>query len=52
MSQMLANPALYDPLAMEPQTTLEVSSCIPLAHAAVSLPVLTKNVPKSERDSN
>lgn len=52
MSQMLANPALTDPVAMAPQTTLEVSCCIVLDHAAVSLPVLAKNVPEAGRDSN
>lgn len=52
MSQMLANPDLTDLAAMAPQTTLEVSSCIALDHAAVSLPVLAKNVPEARGDSN
>lgn len=52
MSQIHANPALNDPVAMKPQTTLEVSNCIALDHVAVPLPGFTKNMPEAERDSN
>lgn len=52
MSQMLVNPDLTDPVAIAPKTTLEVSCCIALDHAAVSLPVLAKKVPEAGEGSN
>ena len=51
MSQMLANHGLTDLAATTPLTTLEVSSCIALDHAAVLLPVLVKNVSEAGGDS-